>query len=223
MTESAEDSRPAPDDRTGDDGSAGFRDSTSLTKWIRGLLPVFIAAQLISMWIHAEGALHRVDQEVPNALRGTWIVVWVVTAVLLLLWIHRANHNARQLGAADMDFTPMRAVGWYFVPVAWFWKPYEVMKEIWRASVDPSDWRGASVSRLLRYWWVLWIVWFWCWEIVVGAGVLNEGGSEPLAMTLLAAYFVLVVALCLVLRAIIGEVHRLQLEHHRRQTAGSNG
>lgn len=42
-------------------------------------------------------------------------------------------------------------------------------------------------------------------------------------MTLLAAYFGLVVALCLVLRAIIGAVHGLQLEHHRRQAAESNG
>lgn len=223
MTESVEDSRPATDDRTGDDGSAGFRDSTSLTKWIRGTLLVFIVAQLVSMWIHAERALHRIDQEVPNTLHGIWIAVWVVTAVLIAAWTYRANHNARQLGAADMHFTPMRAAGWYFVPIAWFWKPYQVMKEIWRASVDPSAWRGAPVPPLLRYWWVLWIVWFWCWEIVVWAGVLDEGRSEPLAMTLLATYFVLVVALCLVLRTIIGEVHGMQLEHHRRQAAGSNG
>lgn len=223
MTESAEDSRPAPDDRTGDDGSARFHDSTSLTKCIRGLLLVFIAAHPISMWIHAEPTLPRVDQEVPNVLYGVWGVVWVVTAVLLAAWTHRANHNARELGAADMEFTPMWAAGWYFVPIAFFWKPYQVMQEIWRASVDPSAWREAPVSPLLRWWWGLWIAWMYVSEFVKAAGVLDEGGSEPLAMTFLAAHFVLVVPLCLVLRAIIGEVHRLQLEHHRRQTAGSIG
>ena len=71
------------------------------------------------------------------------------TGILVLTWIHRANHNARQLGADDMRFTPGWAVGWYFVPIAWFWKPYQAMKEIWLASANPSDWRGRPVSPLL--------------------------------------------------------------------------
>ena len=78
------------------------------------------------------------------------------------------------LGASDMRFTPGWAIGWYCVPVACFWRPYQAMTEIWRASRNPSDWRGEPVSPLLRWWWILWLV-----------------------------------------------VHRMQMDHHRRQVAAS--
>jgi hypothetical protein len=41
------------------------------------------------------------------------IILIIVTAILFLRWIHRANYNARQLGAKDMKFTPGWAIGWY--------------------------------------------------------------------------------------------------------------
>ena len=61
----------------------------------------------------------------------------VVVIVLFCIWIYRANYNARQLGATDMQFSPGWAVGWNFIPIANLWKPYQAMREIWQASADP--------------------------------------------------------------------------------------
>jgi hypothetical protein len=42
----------------------------------------------------------------------------VSAGIMLLVWIYRANQNARALGAEDMEFTPRWSVGWFFVPIA---------------------------------------------------------------------------------------------------------
>ena len=86
------------------------------------------------------------------------IIIFVVSGILILKWIYRANYNARQLGATDMVFTPGWSIGWYFIPIANLWKPYQAMKEIWKASSSPQSWKTLSASSLLPWWWFFWIV-----------------------------------------------------------------
>jgi len=142
------------------------------------------------------------------------------TAILVLSWIYRANRNARQLGAADRRFTPGWAVGWYFIPIAWFWMPYLAMREIWRASVNPSDWGAAPVSPLLRWWWSLWIVGSWGTDGVdlVASLRLDEAGFETVDAATNLVGHVLAIPLAFSLVAIIAAVTQLQTAHHRRQS-----
>src|SRR5690606_28980720 len=71
---------------------------------------------------------------------------------------YRAGHNARAIGAEGMKISPGWAVGWYFIPIATLWKPYQAMKEIWQASHSPTDWEKRDSGPFLAIWWVLWIV-----------------------------------------------------------------
>lgn len=207
----------------------GFRDPTSLVKWTRGFLYASVVGSLLRVWSSAgellgggggeEAATGIGAMEIVQGVMG--LPVQLATVVLVLNWIHRANHNVRQLGAADMRFTPGWAVGWYFVPIAWFWKPYQVMREIWRASRNPSFWREQPVSALLPWWWVLWIVPFWGFDIVSTAAgrMLDEAGAETVEAVLGLASWILDIPLILVLLGIIGGIHRMQTEHYRRQMA----
>lgn len=207
--------------------TGGFRDPTRLTNWTRGFLYASIASCLLGIWSSA-GALQSGGDAPASA--DSWLyemVFWVftalpvpfITAILVLAWIHRASHNARQLGAADMQFTPGWAVGWYFVPIAWFWKPYQAMTEIWRASRNPAGWHWEPVSPLLRWWWVLWIVPFWGTSIVDLAArrSLDEAGAEHLEAATDLVAWILEIPLALVMLTIIGAIHRMQTEHHRRR------
>ncbi len=85
-----------------------------------------------------------------------WLVSWLVAGIVWLTWQHRAHRQLRQLGTQGLQFTPGWGVGWWFVPVANLWKPYQAIKELWVAS-DPE--KGASDSRGGRAWTVLpWVV-----------------------------------------------------------------
>lgn len=219
-----DDANPATGEATGP--HAGFRDPTALTKWAKVFLYAGIAVALVSAWevageLWMDGGAGSREGWTPVEVfwRLAQLAVATGTPILVLMWIYRANYNARQLGAADMRFTPGGAVGWYFVPIAWFWMPYLAMREIWRASVSPSDWSAAPVSPQLRWWWGLWIVPSWGLDGVdlVASFRLDEAGTQTLdAATDLIGY-ALDIPLAFVLVAIIAAVAQLQTAHHRSQ------
>ncbi len=90
-----------------------------------------------------------------------WLVSWLVAGIVWLTWQHRAHRQLRQLGTQGLQFTPGWGVGWWFVPVANLWKPYQGIKELWVAS-DPekgaSDWRGGKAWTVLPWWWAAWLI-----------------------------------------------------------------
>jgi hypothetical protein len=84
-----------------------------------------------------------------------WLVSWLVAVIVWLIWQHRAHRRLRQLGTQGLQFTPGWGVGWWFIPIANLWKPYQAIKALWVAS-DPekrsSDWREGKASTILRWW-----------------------------------------------------------------------
>jgi len=89
------------------------------------------------------------------------VPVYITTVVVFCIWINRSNKNARSLGARNMQFTPGWCVGWWFIPFAHLFKPYQATAEIYRASQPGNgafDWPSVSVSPILGFWWTLWIV-----------------------------------------------------------------
>ena len=97
-----------------------------------------------------------------NDLRQV-IVFWVQaftyigTAVLILRWIYRANANVHELGATNMTYSPVMSVVWFFVPIMGLWKPYQAMLQIWKASVEPVNWKSAKGHPIVGTWWALWM------------------------------------------------------------------
>lgn len=75
----------------------------------------------------------------------------LVCAILFLLWQYRATANLFHY-AGHQSITPAGAVYWYFIPILWFWKPFEAMGNLWRGS-------GASGKYST---WFLYGWWGWC-------------------------------------------------------------
>jgi len=101
-----------------------------------------------------EARIQLSRQEVwQNIVAFSNFIINLVAGILILMWIYRANANARLPGAQDMKFTPGWSVGWFFIPFAMLFKPFQAMKEIWRASANPQDWQSQPVSVLVGWWW----------------------------------------------------------------------
>jgi hypothetical protein len=145
--------------------SSGFRDPGTLTRLLKLFLYLsivlgalsFVSALLVLSLLAGTLALGEVAgndliQQIIASSRG---VNFLVVLVLFCIWTYRANHNARQLGAPDMQFTPGWAVGWYFIPIANLWKPYQAMCEIWQASANPAHWQQQPRGPILPLWWTL--------------------------------------------------------------------
>ena len=149
-----------------------FINTTNLTNWTKRALYLLILACVTSMIVdimiiqfiddlikgHHVSKSFSQQVEQWESLNGIfYVVVYLSSAVLVLKWIYRANYNARQLGASNMRFSSGWSIGWYFIPIANLWKPYQAMKEIWKTSANPSAWTTEKAPALLGWWWFLWI------------------------------------------------------------------
>ena len=82
----------------------------------------------------------------------------IISSIMVLMWKYKANINCHGFGAQGLRFTPGWAVGWDFVPFMNFFRPYQVMQEIWKASSDPVTWQCQSGSTLIRLWWTACVI-----------------------------------------------------------------
>jgi hypothetical protein len=140
------------------------------------------------------------------------LIVAVASIVFIAMWVYRVAWNARVFaGARNMDFTPGWSVGWYFVPFANLWKPYQAMKEVWRASANPSQMDRTGVSWWLPLWWLLWlannIVSNYATRTSWRADTISEEINAALASITADA---INIPLCLVFLLIVNRVFRMQ-------------
>jgi hypothetical protein len=177
--------------------TSSFRDLSGLAARLKLSLAAYIVIGVLSLWsgwleigilqrladgttvAEAEADASDIRQGVVAMLQ---ILSFAVTGVLFLRWTYLAGVNARALSGSPMLFTPGWAVGWYFVPVATLWKPYQALKEIFRAS-DPDsegDWQQASHPGLLPLWWTFWISSNMLGQAAFRTGLRAEGASELL-------------------------------------------
>jgi Domain of unknown function (DUF4328) len=153
-----------------------FRDPTKTTRIVKAMLWLSIALGVVAVGsdLLQLGLLQGFqDGTVPseqrtaladaNDLRQRLIAIaqittFIVTAIVFSRWIYIVNVNKRRLGASGLRFSPGWAIGWFFVPIAALWMPYRAMKEVWRVSANPSQWRQQRVGFVLPCWWFVWLL-----------------------------------------------------------------
>lgn len=139
-----------------------------LTRFLALLLKVYVVLLVVTALAAANTWLDYSKLEPaaydPEELRQSDLVngllaliqvsAFIFLGVTFLRWIYRANQNLRAISDRSMEFTPGWAVGWYFIPFANLFKPYQAMKEIWAvAHREPP-----KATGLLRCWWTLWLI-----------------------------------------------------------------
>lgn len=84
-------------------------------------------------------------------------IVWTLSLVFWLTWVHRTYSNLAPLGAEGLTYSPRWAVAYNLIPGLHLFRPFQVTHETWRAS-DPrheggTTWRRAPSSALVNWWW----------------------------------------------------------------------
>jgi uncharacterized membrane protein len=208
----------------------GVQSTRGLTSVVQVLLALYIAVIVISsisryMELRVIERVQMVTyssvDEMQSAMaasdaRQSLIAVFVlgafmVTAIASLRWIYVSAQNAQRVAAGRLSNSPGMSVGWYFVPVATLWKPYQAMVEIWKASKNPSGWSGERRTALLPIWWTLWIVsTYWGY---LGARLMSEARDMDDARFASQINFtgnLLDIALCIVFFMLVSEISRFQ-------------
>jgi hypothetical protein len=148
-----------------------------------------------------------------SALGGLGLVVTtLVSGFLTLKWIYRVTMNSHTL-ASGLNVSPPWSIGWYFVPFANLYKPFQAMNDSWCVSLSPESWRAQNTPSVLRWWWGLWIV----TSMLDNASFRLQLRAKAVGMSLFTAGLDLVsdtlwIALCLVLIRIVRRLSAQQAD-----------
>jgi hypothetical protein len=79
---------------------------------------------------------------------------------ITLFWYYWASKNILSFGAKEVT-SPIMALIWWIVPIFFFWKPYDVTQQIWKASdpeinlTDGTEWQNVPDANIITIWWIL--------------------------------------------------------------------
>jgi hypothetical protein len=115
-------------------------------------VPVNMAENAVLKTATAEASL-------PYVITATIRLLLVLVAVIFfLVWTFRIVKNAHLISYHPLRFGPGWAVGFYFIPILCFFRPYQALSEAHRASKNPGDWESVTGSYLLGWWWAVYIL-----------------------------------------------------------------
>lgn len=143
-----------------------------------------------------------------------YMLKFITIAALLiisLMWLYRVHKNLPALGVSDLRFSPGWAVASWLIPIVNFYLPYQVVKEIWKASdpsVNPSSnlsWQKTPTSLILGWWWGFWLTSALAGQASMFLSKKTLGDVYTMSWVLLASDILIIVAdifLILIVRTI---------------------
>ena len=214
-----------------------FKDFKQLTNRVKRLLYAYLAVTIFSIMsgLIAIGLVSQLQAgelvedsviDFSDNLEGIiallLFLVTLISVFFYLKWVYRANCNVRELGAKGMNFTPGWSIAWYFVPLAWWWKPYQAMKELWKTSHAPDNWREVTTGSLLPMWWFFYLA------STILSGIYGRIPDQEIddilngLITYLASDLVSI-PLVLITLALVDGIYKAQWKHHRLQHSHEAG
>jgi len=158
--------------------------ATALVAWVA---VGFDVADIRQLARRAEGATPESIDRLAHRITGAVLftaqtTLLVVTALAFVLWTYAARSNLRALGARRLDYTTAWSVAGWWVPGLNVVRPYQVLREIWKAS-DPNTadrfaWKQLRTPALLVFWWTT-FVGFVSLEITTALMTLSSGIEVP--------------------------------------------
>ena len=145
--------------------------------------------------------------------------LFTATAVMFLVWLHRAYSNLPSLGVPHPDFSSGWVIVSWFVPILNLFRPYQIVKYIWNKS-DPETVGVGAIhydtggNSTLKAWWGLWLV----GSILSNQTYSNAENPDGQMASILVGVFgsgLTIIAACLAI-AVVRDINSRQEERRKR-------
>lgn len=153
-----------------------WRPNTTLRTGLVWLLSVDIAATVAFAVVSAHrssvvddynrGSASYADAQradaVLSAVAIAFVVLFLATAVVFIVWQWRSAKNNDLLGKIRPRYSPGWSIGGWLIPFANLVIPLRIMHDLWQGS-DPQarnyrDWRSLPKWSLMAWWWGCYLV-----------------------------------------------------------------
>lgn len=199
-----------------------FKLMKGLTFWTRLLMIALMVGMLfwaVGIVLSMQGAqgIHLASSLL--IILGIFLLIpmYFASGIVTLCWVYGASRNAHVLRPGGLHSTPGWAVGWWFVPFASLYKPYEAIRDIWIASRGRVNEKFLPGSPVIVIWW---------WMFLIGNIVLrfsnNDEPSDDLVYASTPGNWGLVTGLLISAAAtwlfflLVGQIYKDQLASNAR-------
>ena len=138
---------------------SGFRDAGTLAQIARWSLFADAAVAAVAVGMTATMGI---EETYFGDFAQTFGIVQIIASlgslILFLVWFYRANANVRAMGADGLMGSPGLSVAWFFIPIAFLFMPFVVVRDTWKASAAPRDWQAQPTDPLIGFWWTMFLV-----------------------------------------------------------------
>jgi hypothetical protein len=216
------------------DAEFEFRDLTTLTSvlaWMLRIGAVLAVVGIWSSWLQLDllSGSFSSDAGAANDRREAQVgaafgLLMLATLFVFGRWILLAHRNLPGLGAQSLEVRPGWAVGYFFIPILNWWKPYQAMRSLWRSSHSVHRPELQDSTWVLPTWWTLWIVYS-----LISNGTFrmqSRGGSVDFYVGLTQAQiveYVIYAVRCVVASLVVTRIWRAQAQQRENPEPAPTG
>ena len=190
--------------------SPGYRSGRMRAYWAEGFFALILVGCIWQVVLSVQGvflagreltsnvpAPSELDAFLASARTATTLFGFCIIALMvaLLAWLSRSVEIVPPLAGGTPGDSPRMSMGWWFVPIIDFWKPYTVLRELWDRLSVPARPPGGL---LVEAYWVTLLGGFFVDKL----SSVVESGSSSWA-TIQSAYWISVVGSVLYVAAAI--------------------
>ena len=137
-------------------------------KWVKGFFYSTAIGDLLM--ILGSGLLFGVDFSTYDAemdiSSADWFLIgggliytiaFIGSVIVFCMFSFRAMKNLHIWGSRHAEMSPGWTVGWYFIPFANLWKPYQAMTQIWEGTEEVSSSKKFKFPQI-GGWWFFWVI-----------------------------------------------------------------
>ena len=137
----------------------------SSTNKITIYLTIFLIAHIFMVIIdsfQSFGIIGNSEQD-PTSLSNTLMgiipfIIYGGTIIFPIWWFSRTYTNLKKLGMPGLDFSAIRVILSFFIPIRNLYEPVKLLKTLWQASapyIYDLKWKDVVVPTGLGLWWFL--------------------------------------------------------------------
>ena len=124
-------------------------------------------------------------QNIITFFENSSIALMLAAFILNSIWIYTSAKTIQVHSSEKLKSSPGWSVGWFFIPIAQLWKPYQALKSISDISVKLAGNTEDAIPRFIfPVWWIFYLLTIFVDRLYLKTFAASAGSIENLMFTM---------------------------------------
>ncbi|MDP4744322.1 MAG: DUF4328 domain-containing protein [Porticoccaceae bacterium] len=155
------------------------------------------------------------SQNIITFFENSTIVLMLVAFFSNSIWIYTSAKTIQMHSSEQLKSSPGWSVGWFFIPIAQLWKPYQAVKSISDISFKLAGNAEDAISKLIfPAWWIFYLLTILVDRLYLKTFAASAGSIENLMLTMKVSLIssVIFIIATILFNQIMRDIHLKQMK-----------